>query len=81
MLETQNYLKGFDSLEPLSEREVEVLSLVSDGLTNTEIAKKLDLKKSTITRYISNINEKLYSTKFRFKAIKAIRLGVSNCQS
>lgn len=73
-------VKDFSALEPLSEREVEVLSLVSEGMTNAEIAEKLALKKCTITTYLNNINGKLYSSKYRHKAIRAIRLGLSSFQ-
>ncbi len=42
----------------LSEREVEVLKLVANGMTNKEIAAKLVLSPHTVTRHVSNILDK-----------------------
>jgi len=46
-------------LDPLSERELEVLSLMADGASNTEIAEQLVLAISTVKRHVSNIFSKL----------------------
>jgi DNA-binding NarL/FixJ family response regulator len=43
----------------LSEREREVLSLVADGMTNPEIARRLFLSPKTIRNHVSNIFTKL----------------------
>jgi DNA-binding NarL/FixJ family response regulator len=39
----------------LSERELQVLELVAAGLTNQEIAEKLEISKRTVDNHISNI--------------------------
>ncbi|KGF72092.1 LuxR family transcriptional regulator [Neosynechococcus sphagnicola sy1] len=39
----------------LSERELQVLELVAAGLTNQQIAEKLDISKRTVDNHISNI--------------------------
>lgn len=39
----------------LSEREVEIVDLVAAGLTNQEIATRLDISKRTVDNHISNI--------------------------
>ena len=39
----------------LSERELQVLELVADGLTNEKIAEKLEISKRTVDNHISNI--------------------------
>ena len=39
---------------PLSERQVEVLTLVARGLTNGEIARQLHLSEHTVHRHLSN---------------------------
>lgn len=41
--------------ETLSERELEILQLISEGLSNSEIAQKLFLSKRTIDKHRSNI--------------------------
>jgi DNA-binding NarL/FixJ family response regulator len=46
-------------LAGLSRREVEVLRLVAQGLSNQEIAARLVLSKHTVHRHISNILTKL----------------------
>jgi DNA-binding NarL/FixJ family response regulator len=43
----------------LSDREREVLSLVADGMTNPEIARKLFLSPKTVRNHVSNIFAKL----------------------
>lgn len=43
----------------LSAREAEVLGLVADGLSNQQIARKLQLSEKTVARHLSNIFRKL----------------------
>jgi DNA-binding NarL/FixJ family response regulator len=40
---------------PLSDRELQVIELVAAGLTNQDIAKKLEISKRTVDNHISNI--------------------------
>ncbi|MCG8352972.1 MAG: LuxR C-terminal-related transcriptional regulator, partial [Chloroflexales bacterium] len=46
-------------IEPLSEREGEVLQLIAQGLSNQEIADKLVIGLSTVKKHINNIYAKL----------------------
>ncbi|NUM77398.1 hypothetical protein HUU40_23815 [candidate division KSB1 bacterium] len=46
-------------VDPLSERELEVLKLIASGLSNPEIARKLFVATSTVKRHINNIYAKL----------------------
>jgi LuxR family maltose regulon positive regulatory protein len=46
-------------LGELSRRELEVLSLVSEGLTNHDIAQRLVLSEHTVNRHVANILRKL----------------------
>ena len=50
---------GAPTLEALSGREREVLSLVADGLSNAAIAAALDLSDHTVKRHVANILVKL----------------------
>jgi DNA-binding CsgD family transcriptional regulator len=42
----------------LSDREIEILALVANGLTNSQIAKALEISKRTVDNHISNILDK-----------------------
>jgi LuxR family maltose regulon positive regulatory protein len=48
-----------DLIEPLSERELEVLQLIAEGLTNREIASRLFLSLNTVKAHTRNIYGKL----------------------
>jgi LuxR family maltose regulon positive regulatory protein len=47
------------TIEPLTEREREVVSLLSAGLSNKEIAAKLVIAPSTVKQHLKNIYSKL----------------------
>ncbi len=51
--------RGSDGLESLSGRELEVALLVTDRLTNREIAQRLVLSEKTVERHMAHIFEKL----------------------
>lgn len=56
----------------LTKRELQVLSLVKEGVNNTEIAKKLHLSINTIKAHVSSIMQKLEVDDRTQAAIKAI---------
>lgn len=58
----------------LSEREVEVLSLAADGLTNRQIAERLYLSPHTVARHLANARGKLGASN---RAEAAVRLEKS----
>jgi NarL family two-component system response regulator LiaR len=59
-------------LEPLSPRELEVLDLIADGLTNPEIARRLFIAVGTVKRHINNIYGKL-QVRHRTEAVARAR--------
>ena len=56
----------------LTKRELQVLSLIKEGFSNTEIAKKLHLSINTVKAHVSNIMQKLEVDDRTQAAIKAI---------
>jgi LuxR family maltose regulon positive regulatory protein len=65
-----------DLIEPLSERELEVLQLISEGLTNREIASRLFLALNTVKAHSRNIYGKL-GVHSRMQAVARARaLGI-----
>ncbi|MBI9045956.1 MAG: hypothetical protein JEZ06_15800 [Anaerolineaceae bacterium] len=55
----QKHTTGSDYIEPLSQRELEVLYLIAEGLTNKEIASRLFLSLNTVKVHSRNIYAKL----------------------
>jgi len=63
-------------LDPLTNRELEVLSLLAQGLSNKEIASKVFLSSETIKKHIYNVYQKL-DVHSRISAIERAReLGI-----
>ena len=60
----------------LSERELDVLRLVADGLTNAEIAERLVISDKTVKSHVSNILSKLHLADRTQAAVFAWREGV-----
>jgi len=52
--------KPEDALEQLTDREVKILQLVSQGLSNKEVGRALDLQEKTIKHYMTSILQKLH---------------------
>lgn len=64
--------------DPLTEREVEVLRLVAQGLTNDEIAQELYLSERTVRTHVSHILDKLHLANRTQAALYALREGLAN---
>jgi DNA-binding NarL/FixJ family response regulator len=58
-------------IEPLSDREQEVLQLIAQGLTNKDIAAKLFLSEGTVRNYVSSVLGKLHAHDRTQAVIKA----------
>ncbi len=60
----------------LSRRELEVLTLVANGLSDQEIAGQLVLSRHTVHRHVANIRTKLGRTTRTAAVAEAVRLGL-----
>ena len=63
-------------IEPLSPRELEVLGLIADGLSNREIAEELFIAITTVKKHVSNILGKLGVTNRTHAVARARELGL-----
>ena len=63
--------------EPLSEREVEVLRNVAQGMSNQGIAKTLNIKEGTVRIHVGNILNKLQLANRTQAALYALREGLA----
>ncbi|HNT24069.1 MAG TPA: response regulator transcription factor [Anaerolineales bacterium] len=67
-----------DNLEALTEREVEVLRLVAEGLSNREIAERLVLSAATVRTHVSSLLSKLHLASRTQAALYALREGLAS---
>jgi LuxR family maltose regulon positive regulatory protein len=65
-----------EMVEPLSEREIEVLSLIAEGLSNRQVAQRLFISPNTVRVHTSNIYGKLGVTNRTQAVTRARGLGI-----
>jgi len=63
-------------IEQLTDREIEILSLVARGLTNKVVAFKLNISDRTVQGHIARIFEKLHATSRTDAVMRAIASGI-----
>ncbi len=63
--------------KPLTEREMDVLRLVAQGLSNQEIAEALVISQGTVRTHVSNILSKLHLANRTQAALYALREGIA----
>jgi two-component system, NarL family, response regulator LiaR len=68
--------EAFNPFSDLSEREMEVLRLIADGMGNGEIAQRLVISEKTVKSHVSNILSKLHVVDRTQAAVYAWREGV-----
>jgi LuxR family maltose regulon positive regulatory protein len=76
VVESQIRTANAGLVEPLTDRELDVLALLPGRLSNKEIASQLALSTATVKRYTVNIYQKLGVNKRRDAVIKAEALGI-----
>lgn len=65
-----------DLIEPLTDREVDVLKSIGQGLGNSEIAEKLYISKNTVKTHVSHIFQKLNVNSRTEAAFYAMQKGL-----
>ena len=60
----------------ISKREEEVLQLVADGLSTTEVASKLYISVKTVKNHLASIYQKLDSADRTQAVVRAVRMGI-----
>jgi DNA-binding NarL/FixJ family response regulator len=60
----------------LTEHEIRVLRLVSQGLTNKEIARSLEIKERTVEYHLGEIFQRLAVTSRTAAVVKAEKMGL-----
>jgi len=68
--------RGENNIYGLTKKELEVLSLISDGLSNKEISDRLVIEISTTKAHVHSILQKLYIKDRTKAAIKALKEGL-----
>jgi NarL family two-component system response regulator LiaR len=64
--------------DPLTQRELEVLQLVAQGIENRQIAEKLVISETTVRTHVSNILSKLHLASRTQAALYALREGLAS---
>ena len=64
------------TVEPLTEREVEILKLVAQGMSNQEIAEGLTISPRTVGAHVGHILDKLHLANRTQAALYALRQGL-----
>ena len=64
------------TMERLSDREREVLSLVADGLSNKEVAERLHLASTTVRDHMQSVMRKLQVSSRTGAAVAGVRQGL-----
>ena len=77
MLEIQRKSNLPPTLDPLTDREMDVLKLVAQGMSNQEIADELVISEGTVRTHVSNILSKLHLANRTQAALYALREGYS----
>jgi NarL family two-component system response regulator LiaR len=67
---------GDQSHEDLTDREMEVLQCIAEGLSNINIANRLSISEKTVKSHVSNLLSKLYLTDRTQAAVYAWREGI-----
>ena len=63
--------------DPLTERELDVLRLLAEGMSNREIGNKLSLTEGTVKNYVTNVLQKIGARDRTQAALRGRELGLT----
>jgi NarL family two-component system response regulator LiaR len=75
--EVGRHPKQAKSVDPLTERELDVLKLVARGMSNQEIAEALVVSEATVRTHVSSILAKLHLASRTQAALYAVQEGIA----
>jgi LuxR family maltose regulon positive regulatory protein len=75
-VETTTVAANQSLIDPLTNRELEVLQLIADGLTNRQIGDKLVISTGTVKYYTSHIYRKLQVSNRTQAVASAREIGI-----
>jgi len=78
LFELSHPTKKTPTADPLTERELEVLRLVAQGLSNRDIAEQLVVSEMTVRTHVSSILSKLHLASRTQAALYALREGIAS---
>ena len=78
MYELAHPSKSQRTSDPLTERELEVLLLITQGHSNRDIADQLVISEMTVRAHVSNILSKLHLASRTQAALYALREGLAS---
>jgi DNA-binding NarL/FixJ family response regulator len=76
VLKALNRAQPADAVGPLSDRELEVLHCLAQGMTTTQIGSQLFISENTVKTHIRHILEKLEASNRTEAVSKAIQMGL-----
>jgi len=72
----QGGAKALEGVKEISGRERTILTLLSEGRTNKEIGKELNITEHTVKKHVQNIIAKLGASDRTQAAVQAVRIGL-----
>jgi DNA-binding NarL/FixJ family response regulator len=77
----QSSTREQETIEKLTNREIEILQLIAEGMTNKEIASSLVISENTVKIHLRNILDKLHLKNRIQAAVHAVRQGIVGTSS
>lgn len=80
LLELSHPTQPEPTVDPLTEREMDVLKLVAQGMSNREIAEELVVAEFTVRSHVSSILSKLHLASRTQAALYALKAGLASLE-